>query len=85
MDFANKVQRRRALQERRQQAIMISKRVDVSPLKSGCGDDVENMLEHNNIRPTINESSSSSWWSDLMARKKEAEKKGFLSIASCNV
>jgi hypothetical protein len=95
MDFANKVQRRRMLQEQKRQAVMISRRVIPPPtsdqdefLEDEClppsefGSDAHSRMSHssNVASSSLSSSSSSSWWSDLMARKEEAERKGFSSI-----
>ena len=80
MDFANKVQRRKSLQEQRRKALMISKRVITS------ADNYSHIslqsFAHvgDNTSLSSSVSKSSSWWSDLMARKEEAEKKGFTSV-----
>ena len=94
MAFAMKVQRRQQQHEQKRQALMISKRVSVSE-GCGCEQELysaSNGYDHSfshsytdNISssPAFSNSvsaSSVSWWSDLMARKEEAERKGFSSI-----
>jgi hypothetical protein len=92
MDHANRVERRRQLQERKREAVMISKRVTESYDKH-CPYCEENHCHHftqYGTESTFSSSSaetvpsqppaSSAWWSDLMTRKAEAEEKGYSSI-----
>ena len=77
MDFANRVQRRQNLEEKQQQAKMISK-VYVDPV-------VDASLYPNADRRLDDDgflTNTSEWWENLMKKKEQAEKRGFLSASN---